>query len=193
MLNPNKLNIELFTKLYVDITEFRNTFDLPVNTGIDVKADQLHTSLIVEEMTELAQADSKIEQADAIVDSVYVLMGRVVHVGTVSDGVQSSQTIAACTHIDILLTVAENMGIDFLACWDDIHASNMSKVCNNEEEFEETKAFYAKSGIEVVGVPKNGKIVVKCSKDHITPEKTVREGKVLKSVHYRPANLEPLL
>lgn len=189
MIKLNKLDQELFVKLFTDIAEFRNTFDLPVFCGVDEKSDQLHTSLIVEEMTELAQADSKIEQADAIIDSVYVLMGRVVHNGTMG----GDTSAAFCSQIDVLLHVAENLGIDFLACWDDIHASNMSKVCNNEDEFEETKAFYAQSGIEVIGVPKNGKIVVKCSKDHITPEKTIREGKVLKSVHYRPANLEPLM
>ncbi len=189
MKNLTKLNQELFVKLFTDITVFRNTFDLPVTASMDDKSDQLHTSLIVEEMTELAQSDSKIEQADAIVDSVYVLMGRVVH-----NGAMGGDTSAAfCSQIDVLLHVAKNLGIDFIACWNDIHASNMSKVCNDEDEFEETKAFYAQSGIEVVGVPKNGKIVVKCSKDHITPEKTVREGKVLKSVHYRPANLEPLM
>lgn len=186
MIKLNKLNQELFDKLSDDIVEFRNTFDLPVFCGVDDNSDQLHTSLIVEEMTELAQADSKIEQADAIVDSVYVLMGRSVQEGSLSIGSVGAQ-------IDVLLHVAENLGIDFLACWDDIHASNMSKVCNTDDEFEDTKAFYAQSGIEVVGVPKNGKIVVKSSKDHITPEKTIREGKVLKSVHYRPANLEPLM
>jgi predicted HAD superfamily Cof-like phosphohydrolase len=77
------LTQELYSKLYRDIHEFRTTFDLPVDSPdtLDAKADTLHTSLISEELTELAEATDKIEQADAIVDSVYVLMGRLVHLG----------------------------------------------------------------------------------------------------------------
>ncbi len=42
---------------------------------MDEKGDTLHTSLAIEELTELAEADSKSNKRDAIVDSVYVLMG----------------------------------------------------------------------------------------------------------------------
>ncbi|MGF1755960.1 nucleoside triphosphate pyrophosphohydrolase family protein, partial [Vibrio makurazakiensis] len=82
-MNLSQLNQEIFNHLYKDIEEFRNTFDLPVASpeSLDEKADTLHTSLAIEELTELAEADCKTEQADAIVDTVYVLMGRLVHLG----------------------------------------------------------------------------------------------------------------
>lgn len=64
-----KLTQPIFDHLYRDITEFRTTFDLPVNDAesLDDAADTLHSSLAIEEMTELAEADSKVEQADAII------------------------------------------------------------------------------------------------------------------------------
>ncbi|MGV3000933.1 nucleoside triphosphate pyrophosphohydrolase family protein [Vibrio sp. E150_018] len=184
------LSTELYQHLYRDITEFRSTFDLPVAdlASLDDKADTLHTSLAIEELTELAEADCKTEQADAIVDTVYVLMGRLVHRG--DEQVDSNVGISYI--IELLLHVAKNRGIEFLPCWDEVHSSNMSKVCRNEQEFTETQAFYAKQGVELEGVQKGEYIIAKCAKDVEMQGKTVRKGKVLKSVYYRPADLEKL-
>lgn len=181
----------LYDHLYRDILQFRSTFDLPSEdeTTLDDKADTLHTSLAIEELTELAEADTRIEQADAIVDSIYVLMGRLVHLGAsqVSDRIEISYVI------DLLLNVAKNREIDFLTCWDEVHSSNMSKVCHNEKELAETVEFYAKQGVEIVGSQKGDFIIAKCAKDVDMAGKTVRQGKVLKSVYYRPADLEKLV
>ncbi|KII75788.1 nucleoside triphosphate pyrophosphohydrolase family protein [Vibrio renipiscarius] len=186
----SKLTQEIFDHLYRDINEFRSTFDLPVAApeSLDDKADTLHTSLAIEELTELAEADSKTEQADAIIDSVYVLMGRLVHLGheKVEDNVAISYLI------DLLLNVAVNRGIEFLPCWDEVHSSNMSKVCRNETEYAETEAFYAEQGIKLMAVTKGDYIIAKCAEDFVSEGKTIRQGKVLKSVHYRPADLVPL-
>ena len=83
-MHLSQLTQPIYQKLYQDIEQFRSTFDLAVEApeSLDEKNDLLHTSLAIEELTELAEADSKIEQADAIVDTVYVLMGRAVHLGT---------------------------------------------------------------------------------------------------------------
>lgn len=184
------LSTELYQHLYRDITEFRSTFDLPVAnlTSLDDKADTLHTSLAIEELTELAEADCKTEQADAIIDTVYVLMGRLVHRGDE----QTSSNVGISYIIELLLHVAKNRGIEFLPCWDEVHSSNMSKVCRNEQEFTETQAFYAKQGVELEAVQKGEYIIAKCAKDVEMQGKTVRKGKVLKSVYYRPADLEKL-
>ncbi|GLT13966.1 nucleoside triphosphate pyrophosphohydrolase family protein [Vibrio algivorus] len=184
------LTPELYQHLYRDITEFRSTFDLPVAdlASLDDKADTLHTSLAIEELTELAEADCKTEQADAIVDTVYVLMGRLVHRG--DD--QAISNVGISYIIELLLHVAKNRGIEFLPCWDEVHSSNMSKVCRNEQEFTETQAFYSKQGVELEGVQKGEYIIAKCAKDVEMQGKTVRKGKVLKSVYYRPADLEKL-
>lgn len=185
------LDQPLYDHLYRDIREFRSTFDLPIEdiSTLDDKADTLHTSLAIEELTELAEADSRVEQADAIVDSVYVLMGRLVHLGAtqVTDRVEISYVI------DLLLHVAKNREIDFVTCWDEVHSSNMSKVCRNEQELNETIDFYAKQGVEIVGSTKGDFIIAKCAKDVEMAGKVVRQGKVLKSVYYRPADLEKLV
>ncbi|GIU16312.1 MULTISPECIES: nucleoside triphosphate pyrophosphohydrolase family protein [unclassified Shewanella] len=185
------LDQPLYDHLYRDIREFRMTFDLPIAdvSTLDDKADTLHTSLAIEELTELAEADSRVEQADAIVDSVYVLMGRLVHLGAtqVTDRLEISYVI------DLLLHVAKNREIDFVSCWDEVHSSNMSKVCRSEQELNETIEFYAKQGVEIVGSTKGDFIIAKCAKDVEMAGKVVRQGKVLKSVYYRPADLEKLV
>ena len=185
------LDQPLYDHLYRDIHQFRSTFDLPIEdeSTLDDQADTLHTSLAIEELTELAEADSRVEQADAIVDSVYVLMGRLVHLGAkqVHDRLEISYVI------DLLLHVANNRDIDFIRCWDEVHSSNMSKVCRNEQELEETIAHYAKQGVEIVGSRKGDFIIAKCAKDVEMAGKVVRQGKVLKSVYYRPADLAKLV
>ena len=185
------LDQPLYDHLYRDIHQFRSTFDLPIEdeTSLDEQADTLHTSLAIEELTELAESDSRVEQADAIVDSVYVLMGRLVHLGAkqVNDRLEISYVI------DLLLHVAKNRDIDFIRCWDEVHSSNMSKVCRNEQELQETIAHYAKQGVEIVGSRKGDFIIAKCAKDVEMAGKVVRQGKVLKSVYYRPADLAKLV
>ncbi|WP_434939840.1 nucleoside triphosphate pyrophosphohydrolase family protein [Shewanella sp. HL-SH8] len=187
----SQLTQPIFDHLYHDIFEFRSTFDLPVadESSLDSKADTLHTSLIIEELTELAEADCKVEQADAIVDSVYVLMGRLVHLGAS----QVSERLEISYLIDLLLNVAKNREIDFIKCWDEVHSSNMSKVCRNQQELDETIAHYAKQGVEIVGSQKGEFLIAKCAKDVEMAGKTVRQGKVLKSVYYRPADLTSLV
>ncbi|WP_064608367.1 nucleoside triphosphate pyrophosphohydrolase family protein [Photobacterium sp. J15] len=185
------LDQPLFDHLYRDIHEFRTTFDLDIETPatLNEKNDALHTSLAVEELTELAEADSLVEQADAIVDSVYVLMGRLVHLG--DKQVESNLGISYL--IDLLLQIAQRLNIDFVPCWDEVHSSNMSKVCRNEQEFTDTVAHYAGQGVEITGSQKGEFIIAKCAKDVDLEGKIIRQGKVLKSVYYRPANLVSLV
>ncbi|MEI6897044.1 MAG: nucleoside triphosphate pyrophosphohydrolase family protein [Psychromonas sp.] len=190
-MHLSQLTQTTFDHLYQNIVQFRETFDLPCNDpkSLDEKADLLHSSLIIEELTELAEADCKIEQADAIVDSVYVLMGRLVHLG---DN-KVSDNIAISYLIDLFLSVAKQREINFLACWDEIHASNMSKVCRDHAEYQETQVFYAQQGVELVASVKGEFVIAKCAKDVQMQGKIVRQGKVLKSIYYRPADLAPLV
>lgn len=186
-----QLTPELYTKLYTDITQFRETFDLLCNApeSMDDKADELHSSLIIEELTELAEAPCKVEQADAIVDSVYVLMGRLVHLGDT----KVQDNIAISYLIDLFLNVAKQRNINFIACWDEVHSSNMSKVCRNQKEYAETVEFYSKQGVKLTDSVKGEFIIAKCAEDVQMENKVVRKGKVLKSVYYRPADLAPLV
>lgn len=187
----SQLDQTLYTKLYQDINEFRTTFDLPVASpeSLNDQADTLHSSLIIEELTELAQADSKVEKADAIVDSVYVLMGRQVHLGAM----QVQDNLSISYFVDVLLNTAKNIGFDFVTCWNEVHSSNMSKVCRNQQEMDDTIAHYAKQGVEIAPSQQGQYLIAKCAKDVEMDGKTVRQGKVLKSVNYRPANLAALI
>ena len=190
-MNISLLTQSIFDHLYHDITQFRETFGLTCNSpeSLNDKEDQLHSSLIIEELTELAEAPCKVEQADAIIDSVYVLMGRLVHLG--NDKVSDNLTISYL--IELFLNVAKQLDINFLPCWDEIHSSNMSKVCRSQSEYQDTQAFYAKQGIELVDSIKGDFIIAKCAKDVQMKGKVVRQGKVLKSVYYRPADLSQLV
>ena len=185
------LDQPLFDHLYRDIREFRSTFDLDIESPqtLDTQADAIHTSLAVEEMTELAEADSLVEQADAIVDSIYVLMGRLVHLGDK----QVEDNIGISYLIDILLQMSARLGIDFMACWNEVHSSNMSKVCRNTEEYADTEAFYAEQGVALTASTKGDYIIAKCAQDVDLDGKIIRQGKVLKSVYYRPADLVKLV
>ncbi len=67
----------------------------------------------------------------------------------------------------------------------------MSKVCRNETEYAETEAFYAEH-IKLMAVQKGEYIIAMYRRILVSEGKTVCQGAVLKSAHYRPANLEPL-
>jgi predicted HAD superfamily Cof-like phosphohydrolase len=181
----------IYSQLYRNILQFRSTFDLPCESpsSLDSKADMLHNSLIIEELTELAEATCKIEQADAIIDSVYVLMGHAVHLGNS----KKEDNVTISYLVDLLLNVAKTKKIDFLACWNEIHASNMSKVCKSHQEFKDTVAFYEKQGVKLTGSIKGDFIIAKCAQDVQLTGKIVRQGKVLKSVYYRPADLSNIV
>jgi len=186
-----QLTPAIYEKLYADITQFRETFDLVCNApdSMNEKEDELHSSLIIEELTELAEAPCKVEQADAIIDSVYVLMGRLVHLGNTN--IEDNMAISYL--IDLFLNVAKQLKIDFMVCWNEIHSSNMSKVCRNQQEYADTEAFYAEQGVKLTYSVKGDFLIAKCAEDVQLASKMVRKGKVLKSVYYRPADLAPLV
>lgn len=77
-------------------------------------------------------------------------MGRLVHLGQA----KVEDNLAISYLIDLLLNVSKNRSIDFLPCWDEVHSSNMSKVCRNETEYAETEAFYAEQNIKLMAVQK---------------------------------------
>ncbi|AUS02285.1 NTP pyrophosphohydrolase-like domain [Vibrio phage 2.096.O._10N.286.48.B5] len=187
-LKLNALTNELLYAFQADILEFRTTFGLGVMTEFTTVDDDLHTSLITEEMKEYGEAECHVDRADALVDSVYVLMGRYVHqMGTSKEFSYSLTPILYM--VDILIQTSNSFGYDFKACWDNIHASNMSKVCKSEEDAQTTVQSYLSDDIDTdyrqVGdywvVFKNG------------DSADIKHGKVLKSIYYTPADLELVL
>lgn len=179
----------LLSKLSTDIFEFRTTFGLPVNVdNMDEFSDLLHTSLIVEELHELSEADTEVDRIDAIVDAVYVLMGRFAEYGGSTNNYHG--WTPELYFVDVLLQVAERHGFNFETCWNEVHRSNMSKVCHSVSEADTTYRHYADKGIRTQ-YEKIGKYwVVKCQNDAAGK---IKPGKVLKSVNYSPASLVDIM
>lgn len=192
MYKLNLLTQDLFDHMQTDIVEFRSTFGLVVDGKICNDDDELHTSLFCEELHELSEADNDVDRMDAIVDTAYVLMGRVVHfIGAGKVPLDTITMLPDLYVIEALLHVVEKHGFAFKPSWDAVHGSNMSKVCINTEEVDRTRAKYMKEGI-TTSVSKVGKYyVVKCYRDG--SGKGVKPGKVLKSVEYIPVNLTEVM
>ena len=194
MIKLTLLNAIMLQKMQKDIYEFRTTFGLAVNTGVTDSDDELHTSLIVEEMTELFDATVLTEAIDAVIDSAYVLMGRFVQMQgryPVSDldyrDVHDSPELYL---VDILLQVAKAKGFDFEACWNEVHRSNMSKVCGDIEDATANVTHYAELGLAVDIAPIGKYYVLKCKHDNAG---VIKPGKVIKSIYYSPANFTKII
>lgn len=177
------LNNELKDKLYRDIVTFRETYGLSVAApeAFNEECDTIHTSLFIEELRELADAKSRIEIADSIADQIFVLVGRVVEHGQWSIEIEYI--------VDVLLQVSNSYDFDFVAIWDEVLASNLSKACQNWKQFEDTAEHYRMLGVKVEAVEHQGAYVVKCAEDCIYQNSQIKKGKVLKSIYYRPADL----
>ncbi|EAP94663.1 MULTISPECIES: nucleoside triphosphate pyrophosphohydrolase family protein [Vibrio] len=184
------LTPEFWLQMCHDIKDFRNTFQLPVNNPISVNDCKVHNSLHIEELVELALATNKAEQADAILDAVYTLVGRTAQVGKYD---MESSSVAHM--VDILLATALTLEIPYEACWRAIHASNMTKAASTEEEALTTVEHYKNRGIAgEVFVADSGKYLIKCSEDSTDETGSmIRKGKVLKSVKYTPVDLVKVL
>ena len=145
------------------VAEFHSTFKLPVvdQPGIpSVERCTLRIALLEEELEELKEAVAMgdlVEAADAFADLQYVLSGAILEFG---------------------------LGSKFQALFDEVHRSNMSKVCKSEKEAEATLTHYK--------TDKNTEGYIREESDHFLVYRK-EDGKVLKSVEYSPANLESVL
>jgi hypothetical protein len=176
-----------YTIMMGDVQQFRMTMGLPIATGaLSTSEIALHEGLTVEELTELATATDRVQIADAIVDTVYVLIGRLVHAG------ETYECARVKMMIEHLGKVAERLHIPFLECWREIHKSNMSKVCHGWDEVTASTDYYKAIGItcsvESFGDPNI--FVLKCKSDD---SGTIPPGKVLKSINYKKPDLRNLL
>lgn len=184
----NEKHEKLIGKMFKDVKEFREAFCLDVGKE-DLRGDDitLHDSLIIEELRELTEATEEVDRLDAIVDSCYVLMGRAVH------GQKESSFIGY--FVDVLINMAHGMGYDFEGAWDEIHASNMSKICANLEEAIDTANSYYERQYKSIDIDSHENyFIVKNETDVTLPcGNFVKAGKVLKSILYQQADLTPFV
>lgn len=83
------------------VTQFRKAFNLPLNRGYNFENCALHERLIQEELDEMKMSTNVVDISDAIIDQMYLLFGYAIDLG-ISDKLE--------------------------AMFDEVHASNMSKL-----------------------------------------------------------------
>ena len=144
------------------VAEFHKTFNAPIlekPQSPSKERCELRVSLLQEELNELQQAiadNDLVEIADALCDLQYVLSGAVLEFG---------------------------LGEKFPALFNEVQRSNMSKACSDQQEADETIAFYKEKGEEAFSEKSGDKINVHRKSDH----------KVLKNKYYSPADLKTIL
>ena len=144
------------------VAEFHKTFNAPILNTPQIPSKErceLRVSLLQEELNELQEAIADkniVEIADALCDLQYVLSGAVLEFG---------------------------LGEKFPALFNEVQRSNMSKACANQQEADETIAFYKEKGEEAFSEISGEKINVHRKSDN----------KVLKNKYYSPADLKSIL
>lgn len=144
------------------VAEFHKTFNAPIlgqPTIPSAERCNLRVSLLQEELNELKEAiadNDLVEIADALCDLQYVLSGAVLEFG---------------------------LGEKFVQLFNEVQRSNMSKACANQQEADETIAFYKEKGEDAYSEKSGDKINVHRTSDQ----------KVLKNKYYSPADLKTIL
>lgn len=100
MILINTIGINM-KKQIEQVTQFRKAFNLPLNRGYNFENCVLHERLIQEELDEMKMSTNVIDISDAIIDQMYLLFGYAIDLG-----------------------IADKLE----AMFDEVHASNMSKL-----------------------------------------------------------------
>ena len=145
------------------VADFHRTFKAPIMENPQIpepKRAKLRYDLLAEELSEFWEAieqNDLVGVADALCDLQYVLSGAVLEFG---------------------------LGEKFVALFNEVQRSNMSKACLTEAEAQATVQYYfEKDGTEAFYELSGDKYLVFRKADH----------KVLKSINYSPADLEEIL
>ncbi len=144
------------------VIEFMNTFNQEISYLPHIPKEEvvkLRLDLIDEEVKELKYAiedNNLVEVGDAFADLLYVVYGAANTFGFTG----------------ILKDIQ-----------DEVHSSNMSKLCKTEDEAEATVNYYTKKEIKTYWVKENDYYLVLRSSDN----------KVLKSINYRPADVASIV
>lgn len=194
------LTPEILEKCLKDILNFRTAFNLPVKNPLLFENEQLHADLFREEMRELFTAETRIDKIDAVVDTLYVMLGAWVEGGaTIRDMFNFNSP--QLNLMDTLLSAGQELSFDVIKAWDIVHSSNMSKLCD-DSNINQTQEKYQKLGVETQFTlseltdnsnSSSALYVVTVESDVTgTDGKFYPAGKVLKSIDYIPADLSEL-
>lgn len=150
--------------MYIELVkEFHETFNHPILETPSIPSNKrckLRTNLMQEELDEIKEAIEKNdikEIADGLCDLMYVLAGSVLEFGLYEK---------------------------FHELFSEVHRSNMSKACNNEQEAIDTVKFYLNRDNTIAEYKQKGEKWIVYRKS---------DNKLLKSINYSSANLEQIL
>jgi predicted HAD superfamily Cof-like phosphohydrolase len=177
---------------YLDaVKEFHETFELPVDNhknNIALKVRQLRIKLLFEELEELATASDCLETFYDLCDKFQGEWRSLQVAGDGNDGdnVDKVEELDALADIQYVLSGAVlSLGYQdsFDNAFEDVQESNMSKLCVNLEEVEDTIQMYVEErGMnrdEISYKPKGDKFIVF----------RIVDNKILKNKYYKAVDL----
>lgn len=183
------LDTELGKSSVEQVQEFHETMGLTVGTGVDYNISQqdikLRLNLIVEEVTELAIG---LGEEDYYMKLLISTLNEVSNKSEIDaelyDPVDVLDALADIRYVVDGTAVTFGMHYVYEDAISEVHRSNMSKACKTEEEVEAT--------IEAQNGHRSGYMIYKMG---LGPKvvKRKRDGKVIKSINYSPANLKQFI
>jgi predicted HAD superfamily Cof-like phosphohydrolase len=168
--HPNLAKVAQFHSIANHPIDFKPLMDFYTVEKLELA--QLRVDLIVEEAQEFIDAiktNNTVEAFDALLDLEYVVLG---------------------AHLALGFTSIAKEGFD------EVHKSNMSKLCSSAEEAEATKTHYLERyskgntpfTIDIqevkVNLPEGEKLMFRVVRN---------DGKMLKNINYSPARLEEIV
>ncbi len=170
-------------KTLESVSEFHKTFGAPVIENPQIPGEdrvKLRLALILEELSELAEASGA---ADMFNEMMKEKVEGFEPKPEVKDPVEA---LDALCDLQVVLngsTLEYGLHHQFDDAFDEVHRSNMSKACENENEGEQSVQKYQQEGIPTVMKKVNGKFVIYRATDH----------KILKGVNYFKPNISQYL
>lgn len=169
-------------KYLESVKEFHDIFGHPVSNNpkdMDLNLRRLRVKLLFEELKELSQALD-------VMGTFNQLCNESLNGSEDGDNVDIIETQDALCDIQYVLSGAV-LALGFTdvndKAFDMVHDSNMSKMCNDEDELLATIDYYNEQGVEVTYKEIEGKFLVYRKSDN----------KVLKNKFYKKVNLSELL
>ena len=161
-------------KTLESVSEFHKTFGAPVldNPQIpDEKRVRLRLALILEELGELAEASGAAKVFNEMMKNKVTVFEEKPEVK------DTAQALDALCDLQVVLngsTLEYGLQDRFDEAFDEVHRSNMSKACMNEEDGLASIHKYEKEGVKTQLEQVNGKYVIYRAADH----------KILKGINY---------
>lgn len=190
------LQADNYAKFYQDILDLRREFCLPhsKHEALTLSELETHERIFRSELKELVNANTDVLRLDGLVDCVVTLMQRLVHLGYRGFDLALQSEPGVTFFINEILVSAKSLNFNFDGGWDEIHASNMSKICRTAEDLANTQEYYKKLGVDTFAeeTPSGG-FVVKVAKDVQVKGEDYPKGKFLKSVSMKKPDLKPFV